>query len=77
MFHIEMFSSSGVFTILVVFYCYRVAGTTCNDFFWIDSQTLMGPHMEGSDPHMEGSGLGVSNPYVLRDQRLFGASGLL
>ena len=24
------------------------------------TQTLMGPHMEGSDPHMEGSG--VSNP---------------
>ena len=26
---------------------------------WL-TQTLMGPHMEGSDPHMEGSG--VSNP---------------
>ena len=39
------------------------------------TQTLMGPHMEGSDPHMEGSG--VSNLYVLRDQGLFGASGYL
>ena len=35
----------------------------------------MGSHMEGSDPHMEGSG--VSNPYVLRDQGLFGASGVM
>ena len=39
----------------------------------LSAQTLMGPHMEGSDPHMEGSG--VSNPWVLRDQGLFGASG--
>ena len=34
---------------------------------------LMDPHMERSDPHMEGSG--VSNPYDLRDQGLFGAFG--
>ena len=27
---------------------------------WNVAQTLVGPHMEGSDPHMEGSG--VSNP---------------